>query len=72
LDGLTATRQIKARWPEIRVVAHSLAEELRAEAIAAGADCFIPKGAPVQELLEALGEPTSAPWASADSRCPSG
>ena len=55
LDGIAATTQIKARWPRIRVVAHSLAEELRPEALAAGADAFVPKGAPARELLDALG-----------------
>ncbi|HEX9056990.1 MAG TPA: response regulator [Ktedonobacterales bacterium] len=54
LDGIAATTQIKARWPHIRVIAHSLAEELRADALAAGADAFVPKGAPVGELLDAL------------------
>jgi DNA-binding NarL/FixJ family response regulator len=56
LDGIAATSRIKARWPRIRVVAHSLAEELRADVLAAGADAFVPKGAPVQQLLAALGE----------------
>ncbi|MBV9172258.1 MAG: response regulator transcription factor [Chloroflexi bacterium] len=54
LDGIAATAQIKTRWPHIRVIAHSLAEELRSDALAAGADAFVPKGAPVTELLEAL------------------
>jgi DNA-binding NarL/FixJ family response regulator len=54
LDGITAITLIKARWPQIRVVAHSLAEELRAEALAAGADAFVAKGAPVAELFDAL------------------
>src|SRR5579859_1018874 len=54
VDGLAATRQIKTRWPEIRVIAHSLAEELSEEALAAGADAFVPKGAPAGELLRAL------------------
>jgi DNA-binding NarL/FixJ family response regulator len=58
LDGIAATRRIKSRWPEIRIIAHSLAEELRADVLAAGADAFVPKGAPVQELLEALGHQT--------------
>jgi DNA-binding NarL/FixJ family response regulator len=56
VDGITATMQIKRRWPWIRVVAHSLAEELRADALAAGADAFVLKGAPMQELLDALGD----------------
>ena len=54
LDGITATALIKARWPRIRVVAHSLADELRDEALAAGADAFVAKGAPVAELFDAL------------------
>jgi DNA-binding NarL/FixJ family response regulator len=54
LDGIAATRQIKTRWPTIRVIAHSLAEELSEEALAAGADAFVPKGAPPGELLRSL------------------
>ena len=54
LDGIAATAQIKARWPEIRVIAHSLAEELSENALAAGADAFVPKGAPAEALLKAL------------------
>jgi len=67
MDGITATMRIKARWPWIRVVAHSLAEELRADALAAGADAFVPKGAPVRELFEAL-QPSSCDRADADVR----
>src|SRR5262249_45960913 len=55
LDGIAATTVIKARWPWIRVVAHTLAEELRADSLAAGADAFGPKGVPVRELFDAFG-----------------
>jgi two-component system response regulator DesR len=54
LNGIAATIQIKARWPWIRVVAHSLAVECSDEALTAGADAFVPKGAPASELLKAL------------------
>jgi two-component system, NarL family, response regulator DesR len=54
LNGIAATTQIKARWPWIRVVAHSLAVESSDEALAAGADAFVAKGAPADELLKAL------------------
>jgi DNA-binding NarL/FixJ family response regulator len=70
LDGIAATRQIKARWPWIRVVAHSLAEELRMAALAAGADAFVPKGAPVAELFAALA-PAGCARAETDARPPS-
>jgi DNA-binding NarL/FixJ family response regulator len=54
LDGVGATVRIKARWPGIRVIAHSLAVERRGDMLAAGADAFVPKGAPADELLGVL------------------
>ena len=54
LDGVAATSEIKARWPSVRVVAHSMAVERAAECLSAGADAFVPKGAPIAELLAAL------------------
>jgi len=54
LDGIQATARIKAGWPAVRVVAHSLAVDRREDALAAGADAFVPKGAPSGELLAAL------------------
>ena len=54
LDGIAATAYIKQRWPQIRVIAHSLADELRGEALAAGADAFVAKGSPPGDLLKAL------------------
>ena len=54
LDGVAATARIKTRWPSIRVVVHSLATERREEALAAGADDFVPKGGRPDELLAAL------------------
>jgi DNA-binding NarL/FixJ family response regulator len=54
LDGIAATAHIKQRWPRIRVIAHSLAEELGADALAAGADAFVAKGSPPDTLLSAV------------------
>lgn len=61
LDGIAATTQIKTRWPEVRVIAHSLAEELSEAVLAAGADAFVPKSAPAAELLRALGTRAARP-----------
>lgn len=61
LDGLEATRQIKARWPGIRVIVHSMYPEYRAEALAAGADAFVVKGDPPDELLRLLSLQTARP-----------
>ena len=55
LDGIATTAAIKARWPSIRVVVHSLATERRADALPAGADAFLPKGCRPDELLGVLG-----------------
>ncbi len=68
VDGIAATARIKARWPSVRVVAHSLAEECRDEVLAAGADAFVPKGAPIRDLLDALR--ASAPPPSDGTRVP--
>ena len=54
LDGIADIARIKARWPSVRVVCHSLAAEGREEALAAGADAFVCKGAATAELLGAL------------------
>jgi DNA-binding NarL/FixJ family response regulator len=56
LDGLEATRRIKARWPAMRVIVHSMYPEHRAEAMAAGAEAFIVKGDPPDELLRLISE----------------
>ena len=54
MDGLEATRQIKAHWPQVRVVVVSMYASHRAEALAAGADAFLVKGCPAGELLAAI------------------
>jgi DNA-binding NarL/FixJ family response regulator len=54
VDGIAATVQIKVRWPWMRVVVHCLAVDRRDEALAAGADVFLPKTGRSDELLRAL------------------
>ena len=54
MDGLEATRLIKARWPAVKVVVLTLYAFRRAEALAAGADAFLLKGCPPDELLAAI------------------
>ena len=53
-DGLAATRGIKSRWPEIKVLVLSLYEGRQEEARAAGADLFVSKGESPEHLLSAL------------------
>lgn len=54
LDGLEATRRIKSRHPEIRIIILSLHAPCAREALAAGADEFVSKGENPQHLLDAV------------------
>jgi DNA-binding NarL/FixJ family response regulator len=54
MDGLEATRFIKGRWPEVKVIVLTIYATYRADALAAGADAFLVKGCPAEELLEAI------------------
>jgi DNA-binding NarL/FixJ family response regulator len=54
MDGLEATRLIKSRWPEVKVVVLTLCAEYRADAVAVGADDFLLKGCPTEDLLNAV------------------
>ena len=54
IDGLDATRGIKSRWPEIKVLALSMYSGHQEEARAAGADLFVTKGESPERLLCAI------------------
>lgn len=54
MNGLEATRQIKARWQQVKVVVLSMYGEYADEAKAAAADDFISKGEPPARLLATL------------------
>ena len=51
VNGLQATRRIKAKWPQVKVIILTLYAEYAAEAQAAGADAFVCKGEPPARLL---------------------
>jgi len=54
MDGLEATRRIKAKWPQIKIVVLSMYTEYAADALAAGADAFVCKGELPGKLLATL------------------
>lgn len=54
MAGLEATRLIKDRWPEVKVIVLTMYRSYQADALAAGADAFLVKGCPAEELLEAI------------------
>ena len=54
MDGLEATRQIKARWPAVKIVVLSMYVENQDEALAAEADAFVGKGEAPEKLLDVV------------------
>ncbi len=54
LDGIQATRIIKQKHPQVKVVVLSLYESYEADALAAGADAFITKDEQPEHLLATM------------------
>ena len=54
MDGLEATRLIKDRWPEVKVIVLTMYPAYRAKALTAGADAVLVKGCPPERLLNAI------------------
>jgi DNA-binding NarL/FixJ family response regulator len=50
MDGLEATRHIKNRWPQVKVIVLTMYPSNEAQALAAGADRFVLKGATSNSL----------------------
>ncbi len=71
MDGTTATRAIRERWPQVQVIALTSFQEkkLVQEALRAGAISYLLKNVSVDDLAEAIraayaGRPTLAPEAT--------
>ena len=54
MNGLEATKIIKKRWQNIRVVILTLHDDIREEALAAGADAFLVKGCSPDKLIQEI------------------
>ena len=54
VGGLEVVRQIKARWPQIKLIVLTVFNECLDEALAAGADGYLLKGGTPAELREAI------------------
>lgn len=54
MDGVEATRLIKTKWQHVNVIVLSMYAEYQETALAAGADAFVSKGEPPEELLMML------------------
>jgi CheY-like chemotaxis protein len=68
MDGFEAIRQIRSRWPEIRILACSadITPEAQARAESAGCSVFVSKPIKIQELLEAVGKELNLRWICED------
>lgn len=54
MDGLKATRIIKARWPQIKVIILTIYADYGVQAQAAGADAFLVKGCSMEEMTATI------------------
>ena len=68
MDGLQATRLIKTRWPEIKIIALSIYPAYRTEALKAGVDGFLLKGCAAEVLQTTILEANSSSVQNAQER----
>ena len=56
VSGTEVLKQVRARWPNLAVVVHSMypEAEFRRRSIEAGAIAYVPKDAPTQRLIDAV------------------
>jgi CheY-like chemotaxis protein len=54
MSGLEATRQIKAKWPQIKIIVMSVFADYQALAQEAGADDFVSKSDPPDKLRQTI------------------
>jgi len=54
MDGVAATKLLKRRRPGLRIVIVTMLAAVRQAALAAGADAFLVKGCPPEDLIDAV------------------
>jgi len=54
MDGLEATKVIKSKWSQIKIIILTMYPDYRTDAMKAGADAFLLKGCPVEEMMSVL------------------
>jgi len=54
MDGLEATRIIKANWPQVKIVVLTMYPNYEPEVLSAGADAFLVKGCSVHEMMSKI------------------
>ena len=54
MDGLEATRRIKNKWSDIKVIGLTMYSKYKTQAILAGVDVFLLKGCATETILDAI------------------
>jgi DNA-binding NarL/FixJ family response regulator len=54
MDGIQATRRIKAKFPSVKIIILTVRSASRAAALEAGADAFLIKGGVTRELVDTI------------------
>ena len=54
MGGIQATQIIKNKWPKVKVILLTMYAEYQNDALDAGADAFLLKGSPTEDLLQAI------------------
>jgi DNA-binding NarL/FixJ family response regulator len=54
IGGMEATRLIKRKWPQVKIVMLTMYPDTRAAALDAGVDTFLLKGCPAETLFDAI------------------
>ncbi|EHQ29916.1 response regulator [Mucilaginibacter paludis] len=58
MDGFETTRQLKIRWPHLKIIAHSSIDDIEAieRIMQCGADTFLPKPCSINQMMAAIKE----------------
>jgi len=54
MDGIQATKKIKAKFPDVKIIILTVRSPSRAAALEAGADAFLIKGGATKELIDTI------------------
>jgi len=54
MTGVAITRRIKRRWPQTKIILLTIYVDYRSGAIEAGADAFVTKGIPPENMLSLI------------------
>ena len=50
MNGLEATKAVKSKWSQVKIIVLTMYPDYRADALASGADAFLIKGCPLDEV----------------------